>query len=230
VRTAAPDLVVWWALLGFFAVMSLGPSLQIAGRVLPIPLPYRLLEVLVPGVQMSGVPVRMVVMVTLAAGILAGAGIDDLLRRGGGVGLAALLLVVWMGVEFLPRGIPTTDARRVPDWVPALAASPKEHGFFDGREALPDASALWFQTLHEVPMFEGFVARLPASVLLADAALSKLRTQGDFETLCREHGFAYFLLPTGAAPPAIPVEPVWRGEGLALYDVRAAWPCRSLAP
>ena len=226
-RPAAPDLTLWWVILGFFAVMSLGPSLQIWGRLYPIPLPYRLLEQGFPPLRVSGVPVRMVVMVTLAAGILAGAGIDELLRRGARARVGALLLMLCMVVELLPRPLTTTDSRRVPGWVAPLAALPKQHGFMDATAAIPSAAALYFQTLHEVPMFEGFIARVPASVFLKSNALRQLLLRRDFASLCQQYGFAYFLLRERTGHGALPVAPVWMGEGLELYDVRTAWVCRS---
>jgi hypothetical protein len=225
-RAAARDLTAWWVLLAFFALMSLGPFLQIWGRAQPIPLPYLGLELVLPPLRISGVPVRMVVMVTLAAGILAGVGVDALLRGGARARLAALVILVCMTLEFLPKPLPSTDARRVPGWVAALAGRPAQHGFMDATQELPDTSALYFQTLHGVPIYEGFVARLPASVFLKDRELWKLRARRDFQSLCEQHGFAYFLLREGTAYGALPVGPVWRGEGLELYDVRAVWSCR----
>jgi hypothetical protein len=170
----------------------------------------------------------MVVMVTLTAGLLAGVGIEGLVRRGGRARVGALLLAACMAVEFLPRGIPTTDATRVPGWVHALAALPDGHAFMDMTPAVFEASGLWFQTLHGIPMFGGFIARVPASVLRKDQTLWQLRLGWDFEALCRSYGFAYFLLRIRAAANPLPVEPVWQEDGLALYDVRPAWPCRVL--
>ena len=218
------DLAVWWGMLAFFAVMSLGPSLQVWGLVYPVVLPYRLLETLVPPLEISGCPVRMVVMVTLAAGILAGLGVDELFHRGPRACAGAALLVLTMAIELLPGPIPTTPANPVPGWVLALAALPKQYGFMDADGIVVGPPALYFQTVHEVPMFEGYMARIPASVLQRDAALRTLRRRGDFRALCDEHGFAYFLFSRGGAE-SMPVAPTWSGEDLELYDVRAAWGC-----
>jgi hypothetical protein len=227
VRAALPGLAAWWVLLAFFALMSLGPWLRIWGRAYAIPLPYRLLELLVPPLRVSGVPVRMAVMVSLAAGILAGIGLDALLRGGVLARLAALAIGVCMLLEFLPSPLPTTEASRVPGWVAVLAARPKQYGFMDTTQRLPLASGLYFQTIHEVPIYEGFVARIPASVILKDRELWKLRERGQFRALCEEHGFAYFLLREGTAGGVLPGLPIWRGEGLELFDASAVWACRS---
>jgi hypothetical protein len=223
-RFRALDLAPWWALLAFFPVMSLGPLLQVWGVTLPVVLPYRLLEILLPPLELSGCPVRMVVMVTLAAGILAGVGIDELLRRGRGARAGAVLLVLVMGIELLPRQIPTTAVGPLPGWVPALAALPERYGFMDVEGVVVGPPALYFQTIHHVPMFEGYMARTPASALQRDAALRILRRRGNFRSLCIEHGFAYFLFPRGGAG-SMPNAPIWSGEDLELYDVRSAWAC-----
>jgi hypothetical protein len=221
----ALDLVVWWTILAFFAVMSLGPFLQVWGVALPVVLPYRLLELLLPPLELSGCPVRMVVMVTLAAGILAGLGIDELLRRGRGARVGAVLLVLVMGIELLPDRIPTTAKGPLPGWVSALAAMPEAYGFMDVDDVVVGPPALYFQTVHGVPLFEGYMARVPASVKGQDAALRALRRRGNFKALCEQHGFAYFLFGAGSGAVSMPVAPVWSGEELELYDVRAAWDC-----
>lgn len=225
VRGQVEGLSVWWAFLLFFGAMSLGPVLQIWGRIQPVPLPYLALELLLPPLRVSGVPVRMVVMVTLSAGILGGLALDALLRRGRLARAGALLILACMVFEMLPKPIPTTDSREIPGWVAPLAALSKQYGFMDVADAIPVGEALYLQTLHEVPMFEGYISRVPTSVFLKNRALRELRRRRDFEVLCREHAFAYFLLREGTSYGAMPVDPVWRGEGLELYDVRAAWTC-----
>ena len=221
----ALDLVVWWVILAFFAVMSLGPFLQVWGMTVPVVLPYRLLEILLPPLELSGCPVRMVVMVTLAAGVLAGVGMDELLRGGRGARAGAVLLLLVMGIELLPDRLPTTAAKPLPGWVSALAAMPKTYGFMDVDDVVVGPPALYFQTVHGVPIFEGYLARIPASVKAQDAALRALRRRRDFRALCEEHGFAYFLFGAGSGAGSMPVAPIWSGEDLELYDVRSAWDC-----
>jgi hypothetical protein len=226
----ALDLSVWWVILASFAVLSLGPLLQVGGFTIPIVLPYRLLEILLPPLELSGCPVRMVVMVTLAAGILAGLGVDELLRRRGSARAGAVLLVALMVLELLPGRISTTAVEPLPGWVSALASLDKDLGFMDVDEVVVGPPALYFQTVHEVPIFEGYVARIPASVLQRDAALRALRRRRDFRALCEEHGFAYFLFGAGRGAASMPVAPIWSGEDLELYDVRAAWECSVPSP
>ncbi len=226
----ALELTVWWVMLAFFAVLSLGPLLQVWGLQYPLVLPYRLLEILLPPLELSGCPVRMVVMVTLSAGILAGLGIDELLRRGSVARAAAVLLVIVMAIELLPRPLPATEASPVPGWVTALAGLPKNHGFMDADEVTARTEALYYQTLHEVPMFEGYIARIPTSALVQNKALRALRRAEDFQSLCVEYGFAYFLLRRGRGAASLPVAPSWSGAEVELFDVRSTWDCAEIRP
>jgi hypothetical protein len=226
----ALELAVWWVMLVFFAAMSLGPYLQVWGHAYPVVLPYRLLEIFVPPLRVSGCPVRMVVMVTLAAGILTGLAIDELLRRGTAARVGAALLVLVMVIELLPAPLPTYPASPVPGWVPALAALPKSYGFMDADGVTPHLRPMYFQTLHEVPMFEGFVSRTPASVALRNELLYARLRRGNFRSLCTEYGFAYFLFRRGNGARSMPVAPIWSDDDLELYDVRAAWECAVASP
>ncbi len=224
------ELARWWVMLGFFAVMSLGPVLRVWGLPYPVALPYRLLETLLPPLELSGCPVRMVVMVTLVAGILAGLVIDELLRRGPAARAAAALLVLVTAIELLPSQIPTTATSPVPGWVPVLATLPKSYGFMDADEITEPCRALLFQTIHEVPVFEGYISRTPASVMQRNETLRALHRAGDFRSLCVEHGFAYFLLRRGRGAASLPVAPIWSGAEVELFDVRSKWDCAEAQP
>src|SRR5260370_7687679 len=75
-------LGIWWAIAGVFGVLALGPVLHVSGRVVSAhKLPYAYLAELFPPLQLSGCPVRMVVMVALCAGIICAAPLQPLLRR-----------------------------------------------------------------------------------------------------------------------------------------------------
>lgn len=78
----------WWATLGLYGLLMLGPQLTVAGRPLslgdlPLHLPYALL--CFPGSPMRGVhhPHRMVVWAMLLLGLLAAMGLAHLLRERG---------------------------------------------------------------------------------------------------------------------------------------------------
>src|SRR5207248_8114138 len=88
----------WWrrkqlpnSQVGLFALLAvlfyglaLGTRLRIYQWSVPFPLmPYRMLETLVPPLQISGVPMRMMVMVSLATAVLAAAGLHLLMAEAG---------------------------------------------------------------------------------------------------------------------------------------------------
>jgi hypothetical protein len=65
------------ALLGIVSfVLSLGPLLRLAGRTLPIPLPYAVLYFVVPGFDGMRAPGRFAMLVLLALAVLAALGLD----------------------------------------------------------------------------------------------------------------------------------------------------------
>jgi hypothetical protein len=70
----------WSLVFGFFAVMALGPQLHAFALDLPVPLPFRLLQI-VPFAGMRRVPGRMIIFGTLALGVLATIGISTLAQR-----------------------------------------------------------------------------------------------------------------------------------------------------
>lgn len=63
------------------AVLVLGPSLQVGVHALPIPLPYALLERLVPHFQLFRDPTRAMVGVSLGLAVLAAWGLHELLQQ-----------------------------------------------------------------------------------------------------------------------------------------------------
>lgn len=69
-------LRLWYFILIFFTIMSLGPALHIWGWEIPfIRFPYALFEMVFPPLKVSGVPVRMIIMTTLSAAVISAMGI-----------------------------------------------------------------------------------------------------------------------------------------------------------
>ncbi len=144
-RVAALRLGIWFTILVVFALLALGPVLHVWGRAVPgALLPYALLERVVPPLQLSGVPLRMVVMVTLAVAVIWATGLRRLgeTRRGQ---VAGVLLVFMMIVELLPRPIPASAVEVPPVYRTLIGMS--------GAGAVIDLVTdgphqLWAQTVH----------------------------------------------------------------------------------
>ena len=182
----------WFLLMAVFGVLSLGPVLHVGGRSIGgAVLPYAWLERLVPPLELSGVPVRMMVMVTLAAGVLCAAGVRALLAEGSRRRWVLLPWLALLWLEYLPFPIPTTRIA-VPAYVEALRRAPR-------REAVLDAPAdaernLYHQIIHEKPLSFGYVARLPESVVRDGQVKEILLRRRRFDVLCDRYGLGYVVL------------------------------------
>ena len=205
-RQAAP----WWAVVLGFWVLSLGPVLRIWAMPFPeVPMPYTALEKLVPAVQLSGVPSRMMVMVTLAAAVLTSVAFALLFGGSRRSRVAAGALLALLTLEYLPRPIPTT-LPDVPGYVSAVRDIAGPGGLLDlvsgyssDRPFGSDSGsgiALYYQTIHERPMASGYVARLPSSAWAMLVRQKQLTDQNAYGALCRDFGLRYLVAPHAVSP------------------------------
>ena len=76
------QIYLWLLTIGFFLILALGPAFQIGGRIIwDKAMPYSLLVDIFPPLKLSGVPVRMMVMVVLGASVLSAIGFRELFRQ-----------------------------------------------------------------------------------------------------------------------------------------------------
>jgi hypothetical protein len=207
----------------FFSVIALGPMLHVAGSVIyDGPMPYSALEAAFPTLRLSGVPVRMVVMVTLAASIVVAIGAQALLdrpvvslaRRSLAVGLAGVVLLV----DSLPQPIPRSRPA-IPEYVTILSHLPRSGAVLDplGDQYL----ALYYQTIHQLPLADGYVSRLPLSV--ARTLISKYddASAGRYQQLLRRYNVRYVVTRSAAAQTTAEGLTLWySGEGVKLYFIQ----------
>ena len=194
-RHARTALGPWLLLLGFFWLLALGPHLQVLGHHVEwLKLPYALLEIVFPPVRMSGVPVRAMVMVSLAAGLVCAAGLDLL---GRGPRRQRLVLVVFAAVlvlEYWPRPMPSNPMREPPH-IRFLTALPKDRAILD--LSTSPGRVLYFQTVHEMPMALGYVSRVPKSLAERERALRRAVRANDLAVMRAEHDVHYYLKREG---------------------------------
>ncbi|MBN2188900.1 MAG: hypothetical protein JW699_05560 [Chitinispirillaceae bacterium] len=237
-----PHFTFWVLLAAFFFVMSLGPNLHIWGRevdagfrfhcmgkeVNPLLLPYALLWLAFPPLRLSGIPIRMMVMVQLVAAIMAAGGFRALLkmRSRWKYGICAVFLAV-LTFEYLPTPITLTKPSH-PAYVEALKNLPD--GAVLDLASLP-AWALYYQTVHGKKMGFGFMARYPESVERSNRALSELIRGGKWEQVIRDYRFSYIVkgerLPDywicrdlkarAPLPDIIAGEKVFNRDGVSIY-------------
>lgn len=176
-RAARPG---WWLAVGLgFALLALGPQLQIGGRVLELPLPYGLLAKVVPAFSITGIPGRFIVITSLALAMLAAYGLARLVRKPGLgrygrlVWVAAALLI---GLEYLAVPV-RLSSTRMPNFYEAMAGDRQAYAVVDLKW---DANFLMHaQTVHGKPLIGGWLARLPArqAAFLEQASLDRIFLQ-----------------------------------------------------
>jgi hypothetical protein len=217
----APEIGLFSVLLAIFFVLALGRAPQVAGKAVlgnHALLPYAWLETLFPTLAISGVPIRMMVMVVLSAAMLASFGFTLLLggsprdKRIAGA-LACLLLV-----EYLPKPIPTLS-NAVPPYVHVLRDLPGNDGIVDGVSA-PNY-ALYFQTIHKKPQAFGYLARLPSSVTVNDAKLAYVLQHDQFDRLWPDYRFRYVVAydPAGTLSAWPGAVTIWTDGKNRIVDV-----------
>jgi len=206
-QVALKDGGYWLIVILFFGVMALGPNLKIAGHevsagtiamfgrddVNPLVLPYAILWLIFPPWRLAGVPVRMMVMVQLAAAVLAAAGWVALnAKRRMAVATIALAAIAF---EYLPYPQRVTDVA-VPAYARALKDLPPG-AVLDLASNGPQA--LYYQTVHQQPIGFGYISRTPTSVDQADLELRRLILDGSWEEAARRYGFRYVVKRDRAA-------------------------------
>lgn len=162
-RSRCSSFFLWYSVMLFFGIMALGPALRVGGRrILPGIMPYEILQTVFPLLNLSGTPVRMMVMVMLSAAIISAIGLNALFQRVstkhifiGGI-LGFLLFF-----DFLPKPIPSSKID-IPEYINLLKELPKNGGMIDSVNPAP--IALYYQTVHEIPMAGGYISRNPTSV------------------------------------------------------------------
>jgi len=222
-RPRHPSLYLWFGLMLFFAVMALGPALQVAGSVVyGGPMPYSALEAAFPSLRLSGVPVRMVVMVTLAASIIAAIGVQALLDKPVSAPAARWVMAglagVVMFVDALPQPIPRTRPV-IPEYVTVLSHLPHSGAVLDpmGDQYL----ALYYQTIHQLPLADGYVSRLPLSVTQALLAKYDDATAGRYQQLLHRYNVRYIVMRSNTAQPTPQGLTLWyAGDGVRLYFIQ----------
>lgn len=209
-RFPLPFLVIFFA----FLVLSLGPHLHVVNKDLGAFMPYRFLSKLIPGMSVSGVPVRMMLMTFLAASVIVSVGLAKIMEKGRWRYLVLALIGATIFIEYLPAQTFTPSQAYIDPYVLALKDLPGKEAVFDSRSLF---TPLLYQTIHGRPVFGGLVSRIPQSVLIQNRFLEGSFLKGNFNVLC-ESGFRYLAVNknvqiTGA-------EPILSSDQTSLYDLK----------
>jgi hypothetical protein len=213
---------LWFMVIGFFFLLALGPALRIAGNVMwHKAMPYTLLVYVFPFLRISGVPVRMVVMVSLGASVIAAIGLQELLRRFQKNKIFIFALLGLLVIETLPSPINGIKIE-VPEYITALAGLPNDGGVADLLVS-DEGLSLYYQTIHQKPIVFGYLSRIPESVYQQDRALSAILQNREYCTLWDTYHIRYIItfdtIPTDELQPYVSIRIVFTKADLKIYRI-----------
>lgn len=176
IKQRTHDVWFWAVALGVFLVLSLGPELRANGLVhvpstvpylhnATIYLPYAALWDL-PVFSIARVPSRWDVMVMLCVAVLSGFALQYLVNRSQAPGRIVskenVLCVICAGLilfEFLSVPYPTAPTT-IPAFYENIASDPGNYAIFEVTSE-PNATIMYYQTIHQKPLVNGYVSREP---------------------------------------------------------------------
>jgi hypothetical protein len=216
------QIYLWILVMGFFFLLALGPDLHVAGKIIwTRAMPYSQLLHVFPFMNLSGVPVRMVVMVIFGASFLSAIGFRELIRNFPRKRILTLVLLALLLFETLPRSLPAIKIT-VPGYVTALAGLPNDGGVLDlvtKDLALP----LYYQTIHGKPITGGYVSRSPTSVVNEDEQLAETIVSKDYGKLWATYHIRYIVtqgtIRAQTGQPYITIKAVYDQNGVRIYRI-----------
>lgn len=157
-----------WSAIIFF-ILTLGPKLHVNGKLLDFPLPYSILTN-IPIMSMLRVPFRWDVLVMLSIAVLAGYGLHYLFKNGRlrfrifnkNENYVAIIISGLIIFEYLTIPFPMADSK-IPEFYYQLKNNSEDVSIIEIPAAKNGliADYMYYQTLHEKKMVEGYVSRRP---------------------------------------------------------------------
>jgi hypothetical protein len=216
------DTVFWIVVGAIFGIFSLGPRLMVRGySINHAPLPYALLERIIPELKLSGDPDRIIVITTLAVAVLSAIVLSNLNLKKRWHQLALVAFVVVFSFEVWPATMPV-NIPTVPAYVHALAKLPRAGVVDNG--AVSASWQLYDQTVDDQPMVLGYISRTPTSVENEDNILTITILRNQLSVLCSQYGVRWFTTPT-SRPLTTNFPIVYRGDGTLIYDLKDSPHC-----
>lgn len=217
------SITFWWIVLLVFGLLSLGPHPTTFGKIAEsIPLPYYFLEKIFPALELSGMPVRWILVVLIAAIVIVSYMFSKLDMSKSSNRVLIVLFVLFSFVELYPRPLPLTPTE-VPAYVQVLKQLPE--GAVIDNAALSGPWQLRDQTIHGKPIAFGYVTRLPKSVDTKDFEIFADLEEGRFSELCTQHRIRYVTLPPERPLKTADYPIVYRDKQALIYDLKQAGGC-----
>ena len=216
------QVYLWLLVMGFFFLLALGPALQIEGKVIwNKGMPYTLFFNAFPFLRLSGLPVRMIVMIVLGASVIAAIGFRELLRNFPKYKFFTLVLLGILLIQTFPTPIHGTKIE-VPEYITVLAGLPNDGGVVDlvtSGTGLP----LYYQTIHKKPLAFGYISRIPTSVDRKDTVLSETIQNRDYCALWDAYHIRYLItsdvIQAGDVPPYLSIMNVFDKDNIRIYRI-----------
>lgn len=200
-RFAKNPLSLFAVVFLVFLGLSLGTELRVLKWSHPFSLmPYRILEKIIPPLKLSGCPMRMMVMVTLAAAVLAAHGLQLLWADAGRkrLWLVPVLLAV-VAAECWPAPV-HRSLGAVPQYVNVLRGLPQGAVFDDVGDP---CNMLYFATQHDHPVALGYISRCPNTVMRRDHLMLSILAVRDYDRLRAEFKMRYLVTRENTVHPAL---------------------------
>ncbi len=224
--TRVGEVGLFFLLFVLFFMAALGPILLVGGkdvfggrRILP----YALLEILFPPLNVSGVPIRMMVMVVLSGAVLSAFAFARLLRGSTREKTFALCMTSLLVIEYLPKPIATVQMP-IPHYVMVLKNLPGNEGILDTVGG--DDVGMFYQTIHGKPLALGYLARVPQSVDAKDRQLEDLIRSERFDRLWPDYRLRYVVGAdtNHALRTWTGTRTIWDDGRIGVFDVSALEP------
>ncbi len=191
-------------------LIAMGPQLQIRGVSHEMLTPYDVASQLISAINMSGVPLRMMSLATIASSLLLAIAVAHLFKSRKSI-LVTLLAVVYV-IEVLPAPLSPINIEP-PAFVSVLAKQPPGI-FFDTVNA--PAVAMYHQTIHGQKLANSYLSRTPAAANLYQGKLNAAwEVRRDLSSLCHDFKVRYLLTNTLDTE----LTPLFSGNQTYLYDL-----------
>ena len=159
---------LWIVFTGVFGLLALGPFVRVSGVLTYIPTPWALLRY-VPIIAAARMPTRFSILVMLGVAVLLAFALRALRERSRRPGAVALTAAAVLIFELCPAPR-TLHSAVAPSVIEVIARDPRNFrvlnlpfGLRDGLRSYGEtnASAQYYQTVHQKPIIGGYLSRLP---------------------------------------------------------------------
>lgn len=224
-RLKAPNWLWFWGIIMIgFGVLALGPRLTtLQGRTLEeVPLPYALMVKVIPSLQISGMPVRWVLVSLIATIVIASFVLTKIkLNTRQGKILLGIFLAVTV-VDLFPFRLPLTIPVEQ-SYIKFLKTQPRS-GVIDNA-ALTGPDQLYHQTQHEFPIAFGYTTRVTKQADQKDFLIFAALEQGRLDQLCKAYKIRYVTLPPSRPLKSDLYPIIYRDHEALIYDMKNSENC-----